>query len=89
MSEKLKNNKRLVVSSIIILVLVIGALLWYFLIYKANDIRSGQKNALLYPTVVFTDNINSNKANRGTKIEITGHIVYLGSKAYWYRSDFY
>lgn len=89
MSEKLKNNKRLVVSSIIILVLVIGALLWYFLIYKANDIRSGQKNALLYPTVVFTDNINSNKANRGTKIEITGHIAYLGSKAYWYRSDFY
>ncbi len=86
-----KSNSRLfeIIAFIFVLIVLILAFIYVVYINKNRTVASDDKNALIYPSVVFIDNVRGSTVAKNTKVELLSVFAYLGDNTFYYRGASY
>ena len=87
--ENFKKNRKKLFIVLTLLLVIFVAIGGYFKFSENNEISSNESNALVVPTILYTDEVFGSRVQKGSQLMVTGHISYLGNKTYYHRSDFY
>ena len=81
--EEKKENKWEIIGVTVTLVVLVIAILYVWVIKPKKDLQAKDQQALLTPSIFFTDTIN------GDRVYINGKIVYFGNKDFYYVTKVY
>ena len=81
--EEKKEKKWEVIGVTVTLVVLVIAILYVWVIKPKKDLQAKDQQALLTPSIFFTDTIN------GDRVYINGKIVYFGNKDFYYVTKVY
>lgn len=81
--EEKKEKKWEIIGVTVTLVVLVIAILYVWVIKPKKDLQAKDQQALLTPSIFFTDTIN------GDRVYINGKIVYFGNKDFYYVTKVY
>ena len=81
--EEKKEKKWEIIGVTVTLVVLVIAILYVCVIKPKKDLQAKDQQALLTPSIIFTDTIN------GDSVHINGKIVYFGNKDFYYVTKVY
>ena len=81
--EEKKERKWEVIGVTVTLVVLVIAILYVWVIKPKKDLEGDNKQALISPSIHFTDTIN------GDNVHISGKITYYGKKDFYYITKIY
>lgn len=81
--EEKKEKKWEIIGVTVTLVVLVIAILYVWVIKPKKDLQAKDQQALLTPSIIFTDTIN------GDRVYINGKIVYFGNKDFYYVTKVY
>ena len=81
--EEKKEKKWEIIGVTVTLVVLVIAILYVWVIKPKKDLQAKDQQALLTPSIIFTDTIN------GDSVHINGKIVYFGNKDFYYVTKVY
>lgn len=81
--EEKKEKKWEIIGVTVTLVVLVIAILYVWVIKPKKDLQAKDQQALLTPSIFFTDTIN------GDRVYINGRIIYFGNKDFYYVTKVY